>query len=351
MNRIRPLFNVGIHDIPELSAKEHTDPGASGEGWVACTTDDILATKKTLFDVLVELPSAPGADQWPKITTTDGKAVRATQRDLRRYMSLRKELKRMSRLRAQQDRYHDEGDNDDRSPSDLSSASNIDENDDDTHPLMSSITSLVRNDDTAEHSIENESAIIEPSSWASIAYSSFLWWASAGERLSTQDEERHQDDTLLEELISTTSAPTTPVTPPALRSRHGSAFKQNNRSSTTSLSRLGQSDGGQTGYQNVESTQQVAMVLIAYFHRLTALIMGGLDDIISSEEDEAEDRDGGNVDQDAIIDLNADEVARMGLDIWSASDVVFIADLGWVWWQRDVRWAGQGVECCGVRIC
>ncbi|GAM90791.1 hypothetical protein ANO11243_088360 [Dothideomycetidae sp. 11243] len=306
-HRIKPLFNVGIHDITELKNMDNEG------GWVACTTDDIIATKRDLFDVLVELsPASP--DQWPKVTTTDGLQILATQRDLRRYNALSRELS------------HE--DEDDQGAQAL-------QDEDEAGPLMR----------------KNEAAIIEPPSWAAIAYSSFLWWASAGESSTAEDEESEQDASLLEDLVRTTSAPTTPLTPTHGRKRRrSSASRQKKRNSTTSLTRLvtGQdSDEEDTDPPSLEETQQKSMILIAYFYRLTTLVMSGLADIISSAEEDGN----GRVNEDDSIQLNAEEVSGLGLDIWSEADAKFIAGLSLLWWDRHVSWNGRGVELCGVRIC
>src|SRR6266536_736285 len=70
--RLRPLFNVGIHDIPFLEelSKLADDLDSS---WVACTTDHVLATKTHLYDILVTLPppyskNAP-SKVYPKLST------------------------------------------------------------------------------------------------------------------------------------------------------------------------------------------------------------------------------------------------------------------------------------------
>ena len=66
VQRLRPLFNIGVHDISSLlehQAATKAPPGADtdgesaiaedvGPGWVACTTDSILATKEGLWDML-----------------------------------------------------------------------------------------------------------------------------------------------------------------------------------------------------------------------------------------------------------------------------------------------------------
>ncbi|SLM38249.1 Protein of unknown function DUF2347 [Lasallia pustulata] len=62
--RLQPLFSVGVHDIPTLRqgsrnpVKPTNDASTQdlGYGWVACTTDDVLATKEGLYDILVTIP-------------------------------------------------------------------------------------------------------------------------------------------------------------------------------------------------------------------------------------------------------------------------------------------------------
>ena len=326
--RIKPLFNVGIHDIAELQSRIN-------EGWVACTTDDILSTKRDLYDLLVELPS--DASQWPTIKTSEGNKVLATQRDLRRYSALTKELLRMDRMRSHQQQYHDE------------EALELDD-EDDTQPLMHNRTSLNLDQQPGAPSIENESSITESSSWASIAYSSFLWWASAGERSAAEEEETRLDASLLEDLVSSTAIQPNPqASTSKMKRRRSSSIKRKKRSSTTSLTRLvtgEDSDDEPTTPPSVEDIQQKSMVLIAYFHRLTTLLASGLGDIVAADED----NERGESDEE-VIQLTAEEVSRLGLDIWSEADAQFIGDIGWTWWNKDIRWSGRSVELCGVRIC
>ena len=99
--RRKPLFTVGVSDIPLLSQP-------SPDGWIACTTDDVLATKPECFDVLVFLPSADSrrARQkvYPRIVMSSPNlvknfprhGVKATQRDAERYTILREGLRGVS---------------------------------------------------------------------------------------------------------------------------------------------------------------------------------------------------------------------------------------------------------------
>ncbi len=70
--RLRPLFNIGVHDIPFLledkAASKHNGVADSegadelGSGWIACTTDSILAMKDDLWDLLITMPPAFAAN-------------------------------------------------------------------------------------------------------------------------------------------------------------------------------------------------------------------------------------------------------------------------------------------------
>ncbi|KAF8439533.1 hypothetical protein BGX38DRAFT_872899 [Terfezia claveryi] len=64
-SRLRPLFSVGVHDIPFLEEQSHQRAHASSSAgptvesypsWVACTTDGVLYLKSSLYDVVVTLP-------------------------------------------------------------------------------------------------------------------------------------------------------------------------------------------------------------------------------------------------------------------------------------------------------
>src|SRR5271156_330938 len=74
-NRLRTLFSVGVSDIPmleRLSSDSQTDPVIESsevqeQGWVACTTDAVLALKPHLYDVLIILPHQTS---FPTLPTT-----------------------------------------------------------------------------------------------------------------------------------------------------------------------------------------------------------------------------------------------------------------------------------------
>ncbi|KAJ5131465.1 Protein of unknown function DUF2347 [Penicillium bovifimosum] len=325
--RPRPLFNVGIHDIPYLSSFDpsrsiidlETDPS-----WIACSTDTVLTMKPDLFDVLITLP-APYAQHsaertFPKITLvhhTGGKAnqtqqipLKATQRDARRYAMLRRGLRRFG--------------NDGPAPPESSTS--------DTDSTYSS------------------SPVVEPLSWTRLAYTSFIWWASAGENREglSEEEEEHQ-------------------------------IEQDSRL--------------------LASPPEIA--LVAYFRRLTSQIFVTLagaiarndcvdddaynDDAYIDDPDDETDaslsmsRDSIHGDEgsspllrqrssasasarhgasaghrdcsaDDTVTITVADMAEMGLDVWSATDRVFVEELVSLWWGRGAKVDSARIRCCGISV-
>lgn len=187
--RLRSLFSIGIHDIPLL---EKLQPGRNNnqhsqdteveasEGWVACTTDEIIATKPQLWDILVEIPqtyeAAPQKRQWPTIRTSDGVAIQASQRDLSRYKLLHHELWKYRRASLDVDEGAGEED----------------------HEALLAHKQLAEDDDAFNEAYDN--TIVESMSWSRLAYLGFMWWASAGEMDAYTTAEHDSDRELLGEL-------------------------------------------------------------------------------------------------------------------------------------------------------
>lgn len=352
--RPRPLFNVGIHDIPYLSSFVGVSPGADQDAaWIACSTDSVLTMKSDLFDVLVTLPSphAKNAAEkvYPQISvlptpaakhnTPQAILLKATQRDARRYATLHKGLHQASR-------------------------------DSDTQT----------DDESDTASTFSSSPVVEPLSWTRLAYSSFIWWASAGEKregLSDDEEEEHQleQDTRL--LASIDSLPSPPS---------GSGRRQSMHAVDPS------------------SQQPLEIALVAYFRRLTAQIFVTLSDVIArhdshntgdeegepietdaSYQDDPEDDTepsaaigrqatqgddstspllgGGSgatnqrsenwkttCDDDEPVKITTEDMTEMGLDVWSAADRVFVEELVRSWWGRTAYIDSARIRCCGVSI-
>ncbi|KAF2873932.1 hypothetical protein BDV95DRAFT_488182 [Massariosphaeria phaeospora] len=184
--RLPSLFSVGVHDIPLLDklrspeTNDARDDALPARGWVACTTDEIIASKTQLYDIVVELPSthdaAPQKRRWPTMRTSEGAPIRATQRDLRRYKLLHHEL-----WKNQHEGDESNGDAD---------------ADDDTIALLRQST--VKSDDGLNESYDD--TVVEAMTWSRLAYLGFMWWASAGEQDADTAAERERDRDVLGDL-------------------------------------------------------------------------------------------------------------------------------------------------------
>lgn len=334
-SRLRPLFAVGVHDMRTLAQGSRNHPQASnfiddgmGYGWVANTTDDILSLKEQLYDILITIPppySKQSKDKvWPKIESKKGTEIKATQRDLRRYRNLRSGLRHFP-----------------SSPS---------------HHLS---THFSRDDPITDLRVENtqefyddtsatfDAQLAEPQSWSAIAYDNFMWWASAGEKRTDLDEEEEYDAALMRQpdRYDDDSSPTRP------------------RSARKSRGRSPGMEASETQPAGLEVT------IIAYFHRLTTLILKTLADIVNATDhsDVHSEADGNGqtdteetplaseMDEDPehaeTVFVNSEDMSRMGLDVWSENDREFVRELVAFYWGRKADVRGGRIECCGVRVC
>ena len=317
--RLRTLFSVGVHDIPLLeleplsASAEHNGLAeeAALYGWAACTTDGILATKEKLYDMIVTMPpdytEQAKERVWPKLQIRRDTDIKATQRDLRRYKTLRRGLRkwpgRNQALSPHSDHY------------------SINTTDNEQSPFLPQQSTL--RDDYEDSPSTIDEKIVEPSSWSSLAYSSFMWWASAGEKRTDLDEEIDYDARLLREYNGSRNA-----SPSRPRSRPRSALSQQS-----------------------EQPPGMEMAIIAYFYRLTTLILGTLADIVELSECETDEGVPASESSEEIVLIMSEDVARMGLDLWSAGDRRFVEELVDLYWGRKAKVQGAKVECCGVRIC
>ena len=305
---------------------EVTDEGM-GYGWVACTTDDILSLKDHLFDILITIPPSYSKQAkekvWPRVEVKKGTEIKATQRDLRRYRTLRRELRRFP-----------SGDSPNASKHSITEQISV--------PPCENTQEIY---DDASSTLDAQLA--EPQSWSALAYNSFMWWASAGEKRTDLDEEADHDVALLRHFD---------IYSGDLPDRPRSARKSPGRSTCM--------EGMDTAPAALE------MTIVGYFHRLTSLILKTLSDIIDGSDysdandganaDEDEDEDGGRKTHKRssgspagvdVVYVSGEDVSRMGLDIWSESDREFVRELVAFYWGRKADVRGGRVECCGVRIC
>ena len=339
--RLYALFSVGVHDMQTLTSGSRepvhsSEPNFSedpGYGWVACTTDDILSMKENLYDTLVTLPpphAAQAAERaWPRITIKRSTEIKATQRDYRRYKTLRRDLHRLpSKSRMQTPRASTE---------------------DPESPVLAEEPQEAF-DDTASTTDEK---LIEPQSWSALAYSSFMWWASAGEQRTDLDEETDHDSALLRDF----------------NREYSEGYSDSPRRSRSAGNGKAKSPGTPG---DGEAGMSMEPALIGYFHRLTSLIFRVLAEIIDSADSDSldmevnegqgqqetsgvggesrEEEDTALLEKREAVFVGTEDMARMGLDVWSKADRKFVEELVELYWGRKAEVQGARVECCGVRL-
>ncbi|KAJ2897980.1 hypothetical protein MKZ38_004248 [Zalerion maritima] len=393
-HRLRPLFAIGVHDIPFLQenyaattkrrASLDIPSGDTGdkfvEGWIACTTDSILAMKDTLWDMLITMPSphtSPAAVKsssskdkiWPQVECPAGVPVKATQRDLRRFRALKLGLALMA--------------NDGSPPATPRTPSST---------YMSSAEAHWEAVGVPPDAAEK---IVEPTTWAALAYNGFMWWASAGEQArSDQVEESTHDDALLTDLVRSQPSPhphpsaTTTARQPQMGSHLSNNTPSTMADSMSSLTARRLSTEVATPCQEAEAAKELA--IIAYFHRLTSSVLrvladmnesavmeemrdgeyadsvdgedegdlllpnrrgGGINGLGAGEEGEADAEAGGEEFEGPRVKVDGEALKEMGLDVWSNSDKIFVAEAVKRYFGRGTEVEGKGVEVCGIRIC
>ena len=409
VQRLKPLFTVGVHDIPSLleyqaGPSATTRPGEgdhegvprleeSGAGWIACTTDSILAMKGDLWDMLITIPPAYSANAkekvWPTVECPRGVPIKATQRDLRRFRSLQSGLGRLAASAGP-------------SPSAATAANATSPTSTETNTTAEDLSppaSGIRLSTSSRPSAgpvgenpvsigddDDTDAIIEPPTWAALAYGGFMWWASAGEQRRAEDaEEQARDASLLAELGSP-GQPTMQGSAPSIGSPRpsgggggGSTGLADSWSSLTARRSTVSGEGGREGDREPATTE---LAVIAYFHRLTTQMLSVLAEIVETSDedddlldDDADDvdittgRDGEDEDEDnertgllrglgsedgaraGSVHIDSDALGHMGLDIWSKADSEFVRELTARYFARRAYVEGKGVEVCGVRVC
>ena len=314
------------------------DDDEAGTGWIACTTDSILAMKDTLWDMLITMPPEHSANThesaWPVVEWPRGNPVKATQRDLRRFNALRAGLARLA-VSSSAPRPDSPG-------SDMDGRASI------SHSIPPS----------RQASDDSFDKVTEPLSWAALGYNGYMWWASAGEQLRAEEQEESSRDAAL--LADLAPAPQTPMSIAPAASFGADPLAD-------SLSSLAARRSSTTATDDDQARLELA--IIAYFHRLTAQMLSILADIVDAadeaypptryRDDEGTSGDGEN---DALLDEDEDpalqaitvdsrSVENMGLDVWSAADAAFLQDLVRTYFGRLARIEGKGIEVCGVRVC
>ena len=264
--------------------------------------------------------------------------------------------------------------------------------------------------DSGLSSIFSRTSVIESTPWALIAYTSFIWWASAGEKksgLGEDDEQQVGED-------------------------------EQDRALLFSGHDEDEGGEGQEGRERFGGLSKETAI-VGYFHRLTGLIFATVSDAISrvdgegvrrgggggdytkytddnenesagrgesgkeavqglglmspsneptdiaagkdAEREEGEDADpavaapsngegedepllpqasssktpslSSSLDEErptALVEITSEDMAQMGLDVWSSADRSFVEELVLLWWGREAAVRGGRVECCGVRV-
>lgn len=305
--------------------------------------------KDTLWDMLITMPPRHSANAhektWPTIECPRGRPVKATHRDLRRFNALRAGLSSIAAA-------SEAAASGPRSSWSGTEASGV-------------RVSTSRSGHTGEIHGDTAEKLIEPLSWTALAYNGFLWWASAGEQLrSEEQEESLRDAALLADLAPSTQA----MYMPQASSRSDML--------ADSLSSLAARRPQEEGEARIE------LAIIAYFHRLTTQMLTVAADLVDSVHQEAYsdesegDENAGSMDalrddpragaedgdgllRDEAVDARAPcpvmvdsrSIEKMGLDVWSPSDAIFVQELVATYFGCVASVEGKGVEVCGVRVC
>jgi hypothetical protein len=276
-------------------------------GWVACTTDEILAVKSKLYDIVVQFPATDlvldRRKRSPIIkSAADQKQIKATQRDFRRYKLLAQALRPLKEQEKE------------------SSTRWSGDYEDDIEPL------LKRTPGHFDEDWNEDGDAVESTTWSELAYSSFIWWASAGEKNEDTLEEEKLDSALLGDV-------------PELAEQMADERRYNDD---------GDSDAAPIPSPRAPEAHErqdarMSLAIISYFHRLTRNIFEVASDISMTDHVEA--------DEDHVQRIDREQLRRMGLDVWSASDRDFVGFLFELWYQKRVYINPLGIECCGVKIC
>jgi len=376
------LFNLGVHDIPTLEEdakrlRESNNPPSNESGddnvagsWVATTTDGVLYIKKDLYDVVIRMPplhsNMASERVWPRIEySSTGEEMRATQRDLSRYRALRNSLRRYIHPEEpflDDDDDEDSDDNNTTARNDTVQSISTSRNDTfNRRPSIRTMKNYKDDNDDASSSIEER--VCEKTTWPQVAYTSFLWWASAGEHYYNTAEE---DSEGLEVDISanndendnhTDSSPLIMQQPPIIP-----LSQQRRRSTTLSLAGFLDSNGA---LGNAE------MDIIAYFHRMTTRILGTLADLVDASNQHGDEPlpshspssspttthtytssggDEASRNKNEVV-ITTEDMLRLGLDQFSENDEKFVKELAEKYFEREVVIEKLGLTMCGIKFC
>ena len=276
---------AGSCDGPPFSSDQVSD-----QGWVACTTDAILALKPHLYDILITLPHQnsypsipstqfriPTGNNHPTLTTSSGHTLLPTLRDLRRWKRLVLEMP-------------------------LTKPSGVDPDFDDL---------------TFERT------------WTEFICGGLFWWATAGEvSLAEEDFSANEsdDDYFLTER-------------PARRGTLGEGVPLLQRSDTNE-SVITQVIDPRTRTRSDTLLEEVEVGVMVYFHRMTARIVSSLSAIIDANELAHETEDAEMI---PATKVSTEDLIRIGID-WTERD--FVREICRTWFGREVTYGKHHSDCC-----
>lgn len=250
--------------------------------------------------------------------------IKATQRDLRRYRTLRRALSPLTRLSS-------------RNNSDLRQTVEEPEEEDDeqAHLLYTHDHSSSNATGDEEDSLRaGEEKLVERISWSALAYSSFMWWASAGEKEEGLQQEEEQDIQLLDDLAEI--------------ARNVADSQRYHDDDASEFGEEDTEDAEGVRRSHERGTAEVEMAVIAYFHRITKEIFESCIEVLEERDGEAEQAED---EEEDVITIGSDELRRCGLDVWSEGERNFIKEFMALWFDRVVEVHAVSLECCGVKVC
>lgn len=163
----------------------------------------------------------------------------------------------------------------------------------------------------------------ERASWREIAYSGFIWWASAGEKRREHpdaDPEASEEESEDEDGKQPGRVGAIPYSPGAEPERVPLNRRPRRRSS----------DDGSS----------LEMEVVGYFHRMTGRLLGVMAEIVEEGEE----------DEDVFFSL--EDLERLGLDRYSEGDRRFVKAVCRRYFGREASMEEGGWSCCtGGRWC
>lgn len=346
----------------------------------------------------------------PSIARTIPKhGLKATQRDLRRYLSLISNLRNLPSAKPLPSTF--------KIPPEQLDRTAPRPEDEDSNSLLSNFTS--------SSSTFSRSSTVESTPLAVIAYTSFIWWASAGEKKSglvdDEEEERGEEEQDRALLLTT------------MDDDNGGARRLQEDEEE-------EGGGGEGRGDDSDGPLTKEMAIVSYFHRLTGLIFATVSDAISrvdgegfrrgegdgengdsgdetptgeeraverlglvrsesptdveevqkadEAEEENEEQQAGREDDEEddetqpllpsslhptdtnenhehdhhddqdddeddqpTVEITTHDMTQMGLDIWSSADRSFVEELVMLWWGRRVVVRGGGSSVVDGGFC